>query len=138
MTTIAYKDGVIAYDSRLNCDERIISDSFSKMVERNGVRFFCCGSQDHMERLADAYFGEDTGELEATALVVEGGKVYRVGRCEKRLYRSLMVEHGAIGSGTDHALTAMDMGATAAQAVKMAMKRDPFTGGRIRIFRVGA
>lgn len=43
----------------------------------------------------------------------------------------------ACGSGMDHALTAMDMGATAKEAVKWAMKRDTLTGGRIRTFKLG-
>lgn len=37
----------------------------------------------------------------------------------------------AIGSGKDHALTAMDIGLFPHEAVKFAMKRDPFTGGMI-------
>lgn len=41
----------------------------------------------------------------------------------------------AIGSGAKHALTAMDLGLDAKEAVKMAMKRDIYTGGRIRTFR---
>jgi hypothetical protein len=42
----------------------------------------------------------------------------------------------AIGSGTDHALTAMDMGATAEEAIGWAAKRDAGTGGTIRTFRL--
>lgn len=38
----------------------------------------------------------------------------------------------AIGSGRDFALAAMDMGATAKEAVEMAAKRDVYTGGTIR------
>ena len=41
----------------------------------------------------------------------------------------------SIGSGSDHALTAMDMGATAEKAVEMAAQRDICTGGRIRVYR---
>lgn len=36
----------------------------------------------------------------------------------------------AIGSGWLYALTAMDLGATPKEAVKAAMKRDVYTGGR--------
>jgi hypothetical protein len=43
----------------------------------------------------------------------------------------------AIGCGSDHAITAMDMGATAYQAVQMAAKRDTGTGGTIRAATVG-
>ena len=44
----------------------------------------------------------------------------------------------AIGSGADHAITAMDMGASAIGAVEMAAKRDTGTGGIIRKLIIGA
>jgi hypothetical protein len=37
-----------------------------------------------------------------------------------------------IGNGSDHAMTAMDMGATAVESVEMASMRDTSTGGVIR------
>ena len=36
MTTIAYKDGVIAYDSRLIRDDLIMSDDYDKHLEQDG------------------------------------------------------------------------------------------------------
>lgn len=42
----------------------------------------------------------------------------------------------AIGSGMYYALTAMDCGCSAEEAVKMAAKRDVNTGGEIRIFKI--
>ena len=38
----------------------------------------------------------------------------------------------AIGSGSAYAIAAMDMGASAEDAVRAAMKRDIYTGGTIR------
>ncbi len=38
----------------------------------------------------------------------------------------------AIGSGSAYALAAMDMGASAEEAVRAAMKRDIYTGGTVR------
>jgi len=40
----------------------------------------------------------------------------------------------AIGSGTKCALAAMHMGATAAEAVEIAKKIDPHTGGKVQVF----
>lgn len=42
----------------------------------------------------------------------------------------------AIGSGKCHAYTAMDMGADAVTAVKMAAKRDKNTGGSVNTFSI--
>jgi ATP-dependent protease HslVU (ClpYQ) peptidase subunit len=40
----------------------------------------------------------------------------------------------AIGSGEQAAMVAMHMGATAKEAVEMAKRVDPYTGGRVREF----
>ncbi|GAI22667.1 unnamed protein product, partial [marine sediment metagenome] len=42
----------------------------------------------------------------------------------------------AIGSGSAYALAAMDMGASAEEAVRAAMKRDIYTGGKVRTMRI--
>lgn len=42
----------------------------------------------------------------------------------------------AIGSGAAYALAAMDMGASAEDAVRAAMKRDIYTGGKVRAMKV--
>lgn len=44
MTTIAYKDGVIAYDSQITRGNTITYDDYEKCVERNGVRLICSGA----------------------------------------------------------------------------------------------
>ena len=44
--------------------------------------------------------------------------------------------YAAIGSGSPHAITAMDCGKSAVQAVQMAAKRDPATGGRVVTMRL--
>lgn len=43
----------------------------------------------------------------------------------------------AAGSGQDHAITALDLGLSAKKAVKMAIKRNPSSGGKVRVFKVG-
>lgn len=142
MTTIAYKDGVIAYDSRCTSGGTIEDDDFDKRVSSNGVEFFLTGATADHESLVALYEGvisEPRGRFNAAALVVDDGKLYLVSyNDEDGFFKSpkrLEVPH-AIGSGQDHALTAMDMGADAKTAVKMAMKRDSGTGGRIRTFKV--
>jgi ATP-dependent protease HslVU (ClpYQ) peptidase subunit len=44
----------------------------------------------------------------------------------------------AWGSGRDYALGAMAMGASAEKAVRVAIKFDTSSGGRVRVFRCGA
>ena len=141
MTTIAYKDGVIAYDSRCMSSETIVSDTHNKHAVENGVHFFFSGNICDQKHLVDLYFKRDIDvpldHVECNAFSAHSGKVYKLGVCKRTgIWRSEVIYPEALGSGTDHALTAMDMGATAKEAVKMAAKRDSGTGGRIRTFKV--
>lgn len=133
MTTIAYKDGVIAYDSRRTCDGRIVTDSADKKREREGHVFFGCGSTSDILSLIDAFFGAKIkGECDAQVIVVSEGCVTEIMWSEGRLFKYPVDHEYAIGSGSDNAITAMDMGATAAEAVEMAKRRDTATGGTVR------
>lgn len=139
MTTIAYKDGVIAYDSRRTCDGRIVTDSADKKRERDGHAFFGCGSTSDILNLIDAFFGENIkGECDAQVIVVFEGCVAEIIWSEGRLFNYPIDHDYAIGSGSDNAITAMDMGATAVEAVEMAKKRDTGTGGLIRTLTIKA
>ena len=83
-------------------------------------------------------FKEMTSNVNAFVHDRKTGKLYLVGVGPNDHFWKFEMSkerHAAVGSGSDHALTAMDMGATAEEAVKMAMKRDVMTGGRIRLYR---
>lgn len=136
MTTIAYKDGVIACDSQITSGNTITYDDYQKCHEVKGVRFFMCGKTCDYMALQNAYFGSAvTNEVDASAIVADGEGIWCVGASvEDGFWKSPIMLNStyAIGSGDDHAITAMDMGATAYQAVQMAAKRDTGTGGTIR------
>ncbi|MGY1448710.1 proteasome subunit beta [Pseudomonas chlororaphis] len=139
MTTIAYKDGVIAYDGRVTRGGTIVYDDFDKMRERDGAAFFGAGATGEINELIGAYFGEEiVGECEASVLVLHSGSLTLIGYTDGKLWKApvLLDRPYAIGSGTDHAYTAFDMGATAYQAIEMAAKRDTGTGGKIRTLTV--
>lgn len=139
MTTIAYKDGVIAYDSRVSAGRTIIYDDVDKKRERDGVLFFGTGATGEISELIGAYFGEEiAGECGASAFVVHGDDLMIIGYSEGKVWKSPVRADKpyAIGSGEDHAFTALDMGASAAEAVEMAAKRDTGTGGKIRTLTI--
>lgn len=140
MTTIAYADGVIAYDSRCCAGSTIVDNDYNKRIDMSGAVFIFAGSTAHHEKAAKAFFEDDDecGELDAEALVYHAGKLYTLCIENEKIFRSPqpLDRCFALGSGTHHALTAMDMGADAKAAVKMAAKRDVGTGGRIRTIKV--
>lgn len=141
MTTIAIKDGIIAYDSRLTRQGLIVDDDAEKKYEKNGVVFFMVGSVCDYQKLIDLFFDpeKETPDLEASAFVIKKGELFTIGVDENRgFWKSPgnITKPDAMGSGGEHAITAMDCGLTAVEAVEMAKKRDTCTGGRVRKYVV--
>jgi len=139
MTTIAYKDKIIAYDSRAISGNIISYDDFDKKTERDGVIFFTCGTHSDVNQFVDLYFKkEKDAEIDCSALVIENNKVFQVVVDDSRLHKFEidMTKPYAIGSGRDHAWTAMDLGQSAEKAVEMAIKRDWGSGGEIRVYEI--
>lgn len=138
ITTIAYKDGIIAYDSRATRGNLIATDNYDKCAKADGVLFFFSGAAGDVRHLVDAYLKGVTPPKEADiyAIVVDQGVVYRAGTDGGLFWKEKASAYDAIGSGYAHALTAMDCGLSAIEAVKMAAKRDTGTGGKIRHYKV--
>ncbi|MCV4343308.1 Ntn hydrolase family protein [Pseudomonas capsici] len=141
MTTIAYKDGVIAYDTRQTRNGTIVSDNCSKCQVADGVSFFLSGAVCDEKALIAAYFGTTSPvPVECSGYAVDGGKLMLVGHCDKTGIWKLELDPtnpDAIGSGSAYAMAAMDMGASAEGAVRAAMKRDIYTGGKVKVFVIG-
>lgn len=142
MTTIAYKDGVIAYDSRCTQGGTICDDNHDKHHKVGGTHYFVAGVTSDVPLLIQLHQGKIESApagSEASAIIVRGTEVSTAGIDKDGRLWCCSERPGitvAIGSGEQHALTAMDMGADAKTAVKMAAKRDIYTGGRIRTFKV--
>ncbi len=140
MTTIAYKEGIIAYDSYLTSDI-IVDKDYNKKIVRNGLVFFTSGLEVHFLELIDCYLNESKvqTDLNCMLLMVEKGKLYKVLNTNSLDVVKDLVDlnkPSAIGSGRHFALGAMDFGASAKQAVKIASGRDLYTGGRIRTYKL--
>ncbi|MFZ4825663.1 proteasome subunit beta [Pseudomonas putida] len=140
MTTIAYKDGVIAYDSRQTRNGAIVSDDVVKCQVVDGVSFFLSGAVCDEKALIAAYFGTPSPvPVECSGYAVDGGRLLMVGHDDKTgVWRQELdlANPDAIGSGSPYAIAAMDMGASAEGAVHAAMKRDIYTGGKVRTVRI--
>lgn len=135
MTTIAYKDGVIAYDSRITLGTIIETDTYEKLVEREGVKFVLTGATADFSRLIECFFGAKHRNVDCSAIAFDGQAIWCLGHNNRDGFWKTPLSHSsvyAMGSGMPHALTAMDMGATAAEAIEMAKKRDTCTGGTVR------
>lgn len=141
MTTIAYKDGVIAYDSRVTDGNIISDDSFDKCFVVDGVRFFLTGAVSDHVYLIDAYFKGKCPRrnIDSRAFVFDKGALSECAISPGTgfwRYDMRLDNPAAIGSGAQFALAAMIMGASAEEAVRVAARLDSCTGGTIRTFRL--
>lgn len=140
MTTVAFRDGVMASDSRA-VDSHGITVSkkiFRKKVGKKEHLVGVCGDLIAAMLFVDWYGSGDDKILAALraagvdadfhVLVWTGSKLFTA----NSLCRLVEVEEAfySVGSGAAHAMTAMDCGKSAAQAVALAARRDPNTGGR--------
>jgi len=144
MTTIVMdKDGLIAYDSRVTADNYICTDSANKRVRAHGVNYFFCGREADETKLVQAFErgGEDDypDHVNVSAIIVQGNKIYTAGINSSEGYYCQAEKIGDIiiaGSGGDYAAGALHAGCDAKEAVKIAIKCDSNSGGRVRTFQV--
>lgn len=137
MTTIAYRDGVLAADSQHSSDGVIVA--YRPKLERlpDGSLLATKGCAGHGRALfewlksgreGDQPDGDGGGFLVHADGTLEGFE----GKQSEILSGA---DYHAFGSGQQIALGAMHAGATAEQAVAAAVAHDCFTGGEITVLR---
>jgi ATP-dependent protease HslVU (ClpYQ) peptidase subunit len=133
MTTLAYKDGVLASDSLTTNGDTKNGDTQKVFKLPDGRLIGICGSVENGLVLVQALKGgaEKPPKLaDVEALLVDtNGSVYRY---EGKLFRKLRTKYIAGGSGMDYALSALWMGADAVKAVRAGIYFDKNSGGRVQ------
>jgi ATP-dependent protease HslVU (ClpYQ) peptidase subunit len=133
MTTIAYRSGVMAADTRETddglilptCDEKIIQLPNGGLIGAAGASEQCIALMEHSARGLRANIELD--DCEGLRVQPDGTiEVY-----EGKLWRPVKAPFYAIGSGREIALTAMMMKASAKKAVEIACKLDAYTHGPV-------
>jgi len=137
MTTIAYRDGVLATDSRVTSGDVIIGEVRKIAASGDGRIAAVCGVAEVCQEWLSWWAGpqdadppeldEDTGVI----TVEDDGVWYHTDRGRWQLE----AEYHAVGSGRDIALGAMAVGACAVEAIEAAIKHDAMTGGRVQSLR---
>lgn len=142
MTTIAYRDGVMAADTR-GTDEDYLPGIYEceKLFRVDGAIIGTAGDDTTGMIFVDWYGSKKNGKRPKPPIrLVDGSADF----CCLVLTREglfwydkwcrpnkIKDEFWAIGSGKGYAMGAMAKGATAAEAVTIAMKWDPNTGGSV-------
>jgi len=138
MTTIAWDGKTLAVDSRRCCGDTVTNNTTKKLFLRVGrfVAVAAAGSVGDIQKALRWVRAGEKGDMpEGKASLV---CIDRAGKCWDLLfeYSTIQKNPGLVteGSGWEIALGAMDAGATAVEAVKIACKRNVHTGGRIQSY----
>ncbi len=155
MTTIAVKDGIMVGDGRCSLGSTVIKDDMVKVFWINNHLMGGAGRARSISTFAQwlqkhtdyTIVNQEVGDLvdlippvlqddeEFTALVLTPDKQVLMydGNVALNLGHDVPA---SIGSGSVFALAAMDAGASSEDAVKIAMKRDVYSGGEITVVQL--
>ena len=129
MTTVAYDGKTLAADTQRNGSFTLKAHKLYRLAD--GALFAAAGSvQEILAVLGWLNGGEkpaDLQDFEGLIITKHGAEI--IG---DRLMRTPSLEpFYAIGTGSHFALAAMACGKSAVEAVRIAMRFDPFSGGRV-------
>ena len=142
MTTLIYRSGVIAMDSRVT-EDGLMCGKVVKGRQTKNYLLAGCGDMEEVQAFLDwaeagfkeadkVKYGLASREVEVSGIAVD--REHRVLIFESRLYPYPMeAPYYVFGSGGQVALGALAMGASAYKAVKIASQFDTATGGDIKL-----
>ena len=153
MSTVVYKDGVMAFDSRMGLNDMIMHGVL-KAGRTKKYLYGYAGRASHMTPLYDwvreceaekdmpspefFYRKNDSlisvGDVGTCMLISASGTIWEV-TTEGHTIPIPRAFH-AIGNGYEYAFGAMAMGASAVEAVEVASQYDAFTGGEIHSLNI--
>lgn len=138
MTTIAYKDGILASDSLVTGNGMRCGMTVKISKGKNGMGG-CAGSASDAEKLTN--WIKNGGSMkkppelsrEIDGLYIrKNGKTYYYADGGFSKFKG---KFAAVGSGERYAMAAMQSGKSAKGAVKIACKLDCYSGGKINIIK---
>jgi ATP-dependent protease HslVU (ClpYQ) peptidase subunit len=137
MTTVAYRDGVLAADSRVTVGDMVLTDKATKVHRlRDGHLFGWSGNAEDAVRLKQALQKRVTPppDLDLSAILISPEGEIRV--FEGNIWVTVKSPYYAVGTGANGALCAMDAGADAKTAALIGSKRDTSSGGKIKCVKL--
>jgi len=140
MTTIVYdhKNKQIACDSRETAGGYLVTDEAVKYYMRDKVVWFICGTKGDANIFIDSFEHnkEVPANVECSGLFVENGVAYLACISDGIFKKDDVASNDGVGSGGWQALSAVDLGKTAKEAVEFAMIRDIHSGGKVHVYDI--
>lgn len=137
MSTIAYRNGILAADTQVTHNDTIVFGMNKLYQLKCGSWFGFTGRGDQLhvwQEWVEAGMPPTAVELDVSILLVRRKQLWLFGGCLPPM--RVKEPYHAVGSGAVFALAAMDAGADAVQAVRIACKRDIYSGGKVRSVKV--
>ena len=139
MTTVAYRDGVIASDSLVTNDNGIGCGHARKIVKGDNVLGGASGPSGEALKFLQWVKNNCDGDQpvikgNTECILVKDGVGHYINKDGAIV--PVKCDFMAIGSGEEIAFGAMAMGATAQEAVKIAIQIDTNSGGEIRTLKI--
>ena len=142
MTTIAYRDGVMAADTLCTVNNAI-EGRVVKIARRGPIMAGAAGSAPMCRAFLDWFKAGMKGDPPATQHPVSSDWNYwglivtpdHILSLMGSGWMTVSAPYHAMGSGAEYALGAMAAGATAVQAVEAAIRHDTRSGGDITVLR---
>ena len=148
MTTIVYKDGVMAADTQVTFGQSKILAS-KKIKKINGCLVGAAGQvnvcQEYMRWFKEKvprvkisqlpkFMSAESTNFEILVINPKGEIWFQIGNnAPERIYG----QYYGIGSGKPYAMTALHLGLDPKAAIRTAMKFDTGTGGQVHTLRLG-
>lgn len=139
MTTLAWDGRYLAADGRITTGTTIATDANQKITILGDYVVAIAGNVPDAKKLIDMLIngGKADSILSSSGLYILNGKCFSFG-CDDdgELWECPSPYCNAVGTGEDHALTAMDCGNDAREAVQLSIKRDIYTGGHVTYYDI--
>jgi 20S proteasome alpha/beta subunit len=137
MTTIAYRDGILAGDTRVTTEDLVSPEKIRKVFKlRNGCLFAHSGDAEEGELLKRSIIKggpmPKIKDSDAICVMPNGDILFTEGLT----WTKIVAPFVALGSGKQFAYGAMQYGASAADAVRVACKLDKHSGLPIQTVRL--
>lgn len=142
MTTIAFKDGVLASDGKITTGGCITNLNSKKIFRVDSAWIGVCGTVADWGLLID-YLNNANAPIPPNAefdciYMPDRGKAVILEVCKGGMLREISFQQPfAIGSGGAYAIGAMAAGSSAVEAVKIACKYDVYSGGKVQSVKRG-
>lgn len=141
MSVVAYRDGILASDSRTSIGSNMMTDNAKKVIKVTvkdtqilagivGESGHCYQLQEWVRKTGADFDNVPSGNKAAALVVKRAGKTTKMFYLDEGLFFPVNEPYMAVGSGLEYAQGALHVGASAVDAVSASIKYVATCGGK--------